>query len=167
MKNSDIKVFVIEDNELYSKLIERQLKERTDYQVEVFVTVESMLSELKSGNEPHLIITDYYLGHQIKTASELIEEVELINASIPIVVMTSQSDLKLAINILKQGAFDFIVKDNSAFEKIVSTVSKVAELVKLKEEISLHRTRTRKDLQRLTFLIAAAVSCFFLFSFFK
>lgn len=165
MKNSDIKVFVIEDNELYSKLIEKQLKDRTDYQVFVFLTVESMLDEVKSGNKPHLVITDYYLGHLIKNALQLVDEMKQIDSSIPIVVMTSQSDLKLAVNVLKNGAFDFIVKDSSAFEKLVSTVYKVAELVKLKEEINLHRARSRKDIRRLSLLVAAAVSFFILFSF--
>lgn len=165
MRNSDIKVFVIEDNELYSKLIEKQLRDRTDYQLTIFSTVESMLSEVKSGNKPHLIITDYYLGHEIKTALQLVDEMKLIDSSIPIVVMTSQSDLKLAVQVLKQGAFDFIVKDSAAYERIVSTVCKVVELVKLKEEIDLHRKRTQKDLRRLTFLMAAAVSFFLLFSF--
>lgn len=166
MRNSDIKVFVIEDDELYSKMVERKLREKTDYQLTIFSSVESILSELKLGNKPHLIVTDYYLGSKVRTALQLIDDVSQIDATIPIVVMTAQSDLKLAVDLLRKGAFDFIVKDSAAFEKIISTVCKVAELMKLKEEINMHKKRSKRDLQRLTYLLAAAVSCLLLFSFF-
>jgi len=159
MKNSEIKVFLVEDNQMYGALLAFHLEQKTEFKLKVFETGESLLDTIKSGDIPHLIVSDYNLDGKVKNALELIEQVKEINAEIPVVILTGHSDLKTAVQVLKEGAFDFIVKDDNAFQRIVSILNHVAELIKLKTEIKVQRARSGRDIKRLVFLFVVTLAC--------
>lgn len=154
MENSDIKIFILEDNELYSTFLLFELKKKANFTFEVFQSGEEMLKSVKSGNKPNIIISDYNLEGKVRDALDLVGALAKIDLNIPVVILTAQSDLKTAIQILKEGAFDFIVKDENAFERLHTTLNRVAELIKLKHEIKSERIKSKKDIRRLVFLFA-------------
>ncbi len=159
MKNSDITVFLVEDNEMYGALLALHLEQKTEFKLKTFISGESLLEALRKGDVPHLIVSDYNLDGVVKDARILIEEVQEIDSEIPVVILTGESDLKTAVQILKEGAFDFIVKDENAFARIVATLNHVAELIKLKTEIKVHKSRSGRDIRRLVFLFIVTLAC--------
>lgn len=134
MKDSDVNVFIIEDNEMYSAFLVEIFTNRVGVNVQVFQTGEAMISALKSGNKPHIIVSDYYFDGEVSNALELFRQLREMAPEIPLVILTAQSDLEIAEEMLKEGVFDFLVKDENAFRKIVSTLKRAMEVLKMKPQ---------------------------------
>lgn len=162
MNNSDIKIFIVEDNEVYGQMLAQELIQKTEFDIRVCLSGEELLMNLEYGSLPHMIISDYNLcvNGELQTAQQLIEKLNDMDVSIPVVILSGKNDLKTAVEILKTGAFDFIVKNDEAFYHILSSINKVAELLKLKEEISIQKTTRRKDLKRMALLFALTTLSF-------
>lgn len=159
MQNADIEIFIVEDNEVYNALITEYISQNSSFKVTSFLSGEAMIEVLKTGKLPHIIVSDYNLnGRVIDNAMDLINATSKFSSSIPIIILTAQNELKLAIELLKQGAFEFIVKDDYAFQRIVKTLDNVSELVILKEEIYINNKKRKKDIKRLGIAIFAAIA---------
>ncbi|SFX23461.1 response regulator [Cytophaga hutchinsonii] len=156
MNDSDITIYVVEDNEIYSLILSNELMTKTDFCINVFSSGEDMIKNIEEGKKPHIIISDYNLSLQgeLKTAVELIEKLNTIDLMIPVIILTSKDDIKTAIEILKKGAFDFVIKNDNAFYQILSSIKKVADLLKLKEEIRIQKLKRSKDIKRMALLFA-------------
>jgi DNA-binding NtrC family response regulator len=167
MKNSQIKVFIVEDNVLYGAMLEEELKQKTEFDITVYTSGEAMIEVIQSGNKPNIIISDYNLEGTIKDALELVHELNKIVPSVPVVILTSIGDMNKAIQILKEGAFDLITKDDNAFPKIISILNNVAELLKLKDELINEKAKSKQDKNRLLLLTGIIISALILYSFFN
>lgn len=137
MNDADIKIYVVEDNEIYSLILANELLTKTDFRITVFSSGEEMMKKIEEGKKPHMIISDYNLSlhGELRTAVQLVEKLNVIDSMIPVIILTAKDDIKSAVEILKKGAFDFVIKSDSAFYQIISSINKVADLLKLKEEI--------------------------------
>jgi len=162
MNHADIKVFIVEDNEVYGQMLAQQLIQKTQFDIHVFTSGEELVMNLEYGAMPDMIISDYNLSThgELQTAFQLVEKLNTIAPGIPIVILSAKNELKTAIEMLKLGAFDFIVKNDEAFYLILSSIKKVAELLTLKHEITIQKARRRKDIRRMALLFALTTISF-------
>ena len=162
MNDSDIKIYVVEDNEIYSLILANELMAKTHFGITVFSSGEEMIQKIEEGKKPHIIISDYNLSlkGELSTAVQLIAKLNLIDSMIPVIILTAKYDIKTAIEILKQGAFDFVIKNDNAFYHIISSIKKVADLLKLKEEILIQKSKRKKDLKRMALLLVLTIVSF-------
>ena len=87
------------------------------------VTAASAEEALEALNEReiHLILSDLRLPGL--NGRNLLEKIKTLNPALPVVIMTAYASLKDAVEIIKEGAFDYIVKpfDLSALEATVTS----------------------------------------------
>ena len=135
---------------------------KTEFQITVFSSGEELIKNLEEGKKPHIIISDYNLSIEgdVCTALQLIEKINTIDSMIPVIILTAKDDIKTAIDVLKKGAFDFVIKNDNAFYHIISSIKKVADLLKLKEEIRIQKLKRSKDIKRMTLLFALTTISF-------
>ena len=162
MNDSEIKIYVVEDNEIYSLILANELMTKTEFRITVFSSGEELIKNLEEGKKPHIIISDYNLSIEgdVCTALQLLEKVNAIDSMIPVIILTAKDDIKTAIDVLKKGAFDFVIKNDNAFYHIISSIKKVADLLKLKEEIRIQKLKRSKDIKRMTLLFALTTISF-------
>lgn len=70
-------------------------------------TAEEALAVLEE-REVHLVLSDLRLPGL--SGRELMEKVKAANPDLPVVIMTAYASLKEAVEIIKEGAFDYTVK---------------------------------------------------------
>lgn len=121
--NKVVKILVIEDDDIDRLAFKRAVKL---YHIQTDVTIAQSFSEAKKQietNEFDIIFTDYYLDDA--TAKDVIA----ISGSTPVLVATGTNDLQIAVDILKEGAYDFLVKDidRSYLRVLPYTIEKVLE----------------------------------------
>lgn len=73
------------------------------------------------------------------------------------IMISSQSDLQRAVELLKLGACNYICKDLQSVHNIANTLSHVEELTRLKKEVQLYKDKTSKERKRIVFLISMLV----------
>jgi len=83
--------------------------------------------------KPDIICIDFGLPDM--TGDLLLQKIQQVNKALPIIVISGQEDIEVAVNFLKQGAKDYIIKDSQTKERLWNSVLKVKETIELKHEV--------------------------------
>jgi len=122
-------IFVVEDNQMYNKLVISYLKTNKLTNVESYLTGEDALKNMDKN--PDIVIQDYLLEGM--TGIEVLIKAKKTNPDVEFIFLSGQDSIDIAINSMKYGAYDYIVKDQMALQKLVNKIQKinsVTELVK-------------------------------------
>lgn len=122
-------IFVVEDNQMYNKLVASYLKTNKFTRVESYLTGEDALNNMHKN--PDIVIQDYLLEGM--TGIEVLIKAKKTNPNVEFIFLSGQDNIDVAINSMKYGAYDYIVKDQMALQKMVNKINKinsVTELVK-------------------------------------
>lgn len=130
---NSFKIFVVEDDPLYGEMLKYHLSLNPDNEVFKFETGAECIKNLYQA--PSLISLDYSLPDM--SGFEVIKKVKEYNQDIPIVIVSGQEDVATAVNLLKEGAYDYFVKDEDTKERLWNTLKNIKERLELKEEINV------------------------------
>ncbi|MBA4408353.1 MAG: hypothetical protein C0397_02890 [Odoribacter sp.] len=122
-------IFVVEDNQMYNKLVVSYLKTNKFTLVESYLSGEDALKNMDKN--PDIVIQDYLLEGM--TGIEVLIKAKKSNPNVEFIFLSGQDSIDIAINSMKYGAYDYIVKDQMALQKLVNKINKinsVTELVK-------------------------------------
>jgi two-component system, NtrC family, response regulator HydG len=89
-----------------------------------------------------LVLTDYKMAEM--NGLQVFEEIKAYNPHIPVVIMTAVSDIELAISMMREGVYDYLVKPVKS-EVIMKLLYKVDEHCQLEKEIRELRERIHQD----------------------
>lgn len=134
------KIFVVEDSVPYARLTNHHLSLNPDNKVEIFHSAKDFFKSLHKN--PNLVFLDYSLPD--KSGIEVLREIKNIKPGLPVVMVSGQEDIKIAINLLKEGAYDYIVKDQYANEMMWKSVNQIKENTELKNEIERLKVEVSK-----------------------
>jgi DNA-binding response OmpR family regulator len=131
-----INILMIEDNDDFGKLVELYLSEHPDY---VFNLVwkksgEDGLKEFEANSNYHVILMDYNLPgmNGVEVTSALVQR----GITVPIVFITVNRDFNLAVETMKLGVEDFLVKEEISTPVLPRTIVSVLERVRLRQQLS-------------------------------
>lgn len=126
-----IKVFIVEDDELYGEMLKHHLSLNPDNEVFLYTTGNECLKNLYKN--PDLISLDFGLpdisGHDV------VKKIKEHNSNLPIVIVSGQEDVSTAVQLLREGAYDYFVKDDETKDRLWNIVNKIKENLALKSEI--------------------------------
>ncbi|PKP46877.1 MAG: regulator [Bacteroidetes bacterium HGW-Bacteroidetes-11] len=124
------KIFIVEDNNLYANLLQHNLALNPDFDVEIFATGKDCLSNLYK--MPSLITVDYSLDDM--TGTDLLKKIHAQNPDIPVIIISGQEDVTTAIELLKEGAVDYLVKNEDTIPRLWNSMRLIREKLALLEE---------------------------------
>ncbi|MGD8779275.1 MAG: PAS domain S-box protein [Ignavibacteria bacterium] len=139
--NNKFNIFIVEDDWGLANLVKRYLN-RENIEAEIFISGNVALQEI-ANNPPALILLDYKLSDC--SVQYFIEHLKQINENIEFIVMTGFGDEKLAVEMMKLGAIDYLIKDESFQQLIVPVIKQALEKVKLKNELLLSEAALRES----------------------
>lgn len=133
-----VRVLVVEDEEAHAELARRAFAAHGKrYHLSIASSVKEAIGLLSHAN-PHLVLSDWRLPDGRGT--DLFPGKQ---APVPIVVMTSHGDEQVAVEVMKAGALDYVVKSDEAFRELPHVVERA-----LREwQLLLDRERSRQRLQ--------------------
>ncbi|MGB4838824.1 MAG: response regulator [Saprospiraceae bacterium] len=137
-----VKLFLVDDDVLFLKSLEIEFKQNTDFNVETFTTGELCLHRLDQN--PDVIILDYHLDGMIKNAMNGIETLDKIkesNPATPVVILSSQDKIEVAVRCMHHGAFDYVVKSETAFLRLQKIVASIFQTRKIQKELKWYMDR--------------------------
>jgi two-component system response regulator HydG len=116
------RILIIDDDVDMCQLLCNFLK-RKGYDANSAASGKKGLEELKN-NHYDLLLCDYRLGDM--DGKQVLEQVKSIKASLPVIMVTGYSDIKLAVEIMRLGAFDYITKPLMP-EEMLKVIQKALE----------------------------------------
>lgn len=135
LKMNKFKVFVVDDDPWYVQVIEYFLTKHSDYELVRFANANDCLANLYLN--PDLITLDY--GLPDGTGIEVLHKIKQYNKHIPVIVISAQDDIKVAVNILKAGASDYFVKDDNIKDLLWNAIERIREHSSLQQEVAYLR----------------------------
>jgi DNA-binding NtrC family response regulator len=137
-----IKLFVVDDDAIYLKLVEIEFLQYPDFKLETYSTGEICLENLS--HAPDLIILDYHLDGIDKDAMngiQTLDAIKAINPGIPVVMLSAQDKIEVAINCMHHKAFDYIVKNETAFIRLQKVIATILDTQKLEKSLEWYMER--------------------------
>ena len=143
MKNNDkIKLFLVDDDALFLKSLEIEFLQHADFSIETFATGERCVASLSQN--PDVIILDYLLDGIEKDVMNGIETLDIIksfNPDIPVIMLSAQDKIDVAVNCIHHRAFDYVVKSETAFMRLQKIISAIFRYKKMEKELNWYMER--------------------------
>jgi len=142
MNKDKVKIFLVDDDALFLKSLEIDFLERADFSIETYATGELCIESLK--NKPDVIVLDYFLDGVDKTAMngiETLDKIKSFNPDIPVVMLSSQDKIDVAIECMHHKAFDYVVKSETAFLRLQKIITTIFHYQKVEKELNWYMDR--------------------------
>ena len=134
------RIVIAEDDKWYAELLQYHLALNPDYEVS---TVESGKDLLKVLPErPDVITLDYALPDY--NGAVLLKRIKSECPNTEVVMVSGQEDVNTAVELLREGAYDYIVKDDEAKNRLWKTLNNIRENQALREEVEHLREEVGK-----------------------
>lgn len=124
-------MFVVEDDLMYSKMLRHKLSMDPEFEVTVFNDGASFLKQLREN--PSVVTLDHSLPDI--SGLELLKKIKKEYPMINVVVLSAQEDVATAVEMLRSGAYDYIIKDTGSMDKVWHVVHQANEKRSLQDEV--------------------------------
>jgi two-component system OmpR family response regulator len=148
MKNETvIKIFLVDDDAIFLKSLEIDFLQHSDpialgFEVETYGTGELCMKNLS--NNPDIIILDYHLDGIDKDAMngiDTLDQIKKINENIPVIMLSSQDKIEVAVNCMHHKASDYVIKSETAFMRLQKIITTILLHQKMQNELSWYMDR--------------------------
>jgi DNA-binding NtrC family response regulator len=136
-KNNKILLFLVDDDALFLKSLEIEFGDNTESVIQTYATGELCLDNISQN--PDVVILDYHLNSVDKNAInglETLDRIKKVNQGIPVVMLSSQDKIEVAVNCMKHQAYDYIVKSETAFIRLQKTITTIFHYQKIEKALS-------------------------------
>ncbi|WP_310559231.1 response regulator [Flavobacterium sp.] len=137
-----IKIFLVDDDALHLKSLEMEFEELGNFSIETFATGELCLDNLS--HNPDVIVLDYYLDGIDETAMnglETLDKIKAQNPAIPVIMLSSQDKIEVAVQCMHHKAFDYVVKSETAFLRLQKIITMIIQQNKMEKELTWYMDR--------------------------
>lgn len=142
MNNNKVKIFLVDDDELFLKSLEIDFLQQADFDIETFITGELCIANLS--HQPDIIILDYFLNSVDKNAMngiETLDKIKTFNPAIPVIILSAQDNIDVAISCMHHKAADYVVKSETAFLRLQQIITTAMRINKMEKALSWYMDR--------------------------
>jgi DNA-binding NtrC family response regulator len=126
-----IRIFVVEDDPVYQRLVKYVVEMDSDHEVHVFATGKECLSNLSL--KPDIVSLDYSLPDM--TGEAILKKIKAFDPEIGVIILSGQQDIGTAVKLLREGAFDYLIKDSETKERLQNALSNIKKQISLRREV--------------------------------
>lgn len=128
--NESLSIFIVDDDLFCQNLYEQFIRNLGYSNITLFSDGQECLNHLT--DQPDVIFLDYRM--EPLDGLDVLRKIKRFNPDIYLVVISGQDDLQVAVDALKYGAFDYIIKGQNDFEKIESVLKKIRQVMALLQQ---------------------------------
>ena len=128
---SSNKIFIVEDDPMYGRVLSYHISQNPEYDVELFTGGKECIANMFK--KPDIITLDYSLPDML--GLEVLQKIRETAPDIPVIIISGQEDIGTAVDLLKAGAYDYIVKNDDAKSRLWNTIKNAREHLSLKREV--------------------------------
>lgn len=137
-----IKLFLVDDDAVYLKMLEIEFLEHADFKIETFPTGELCLQSLS--RNPDVIILDYHLdgvNAGAMNGMKTLDKIKSYNSDIPVIMLSSQDKIEVAIDCMHHRASDYVVKSETAFLRLQKILTSIFSYRKMEKTLEWYMER--------------------------
>ena len=136
-----LKIFILEDDRWYGAMLEHHLALNPDYQVRKFENEKDFLKAMY--DSPDVVTLDYSLSEM--DGNQVLKKIKEVSPETEVIIISGQEDIATAVNLLKTGAFDYIVKDEDTNDRLWNLLVRLREIKDLRNEVASLKSELKKS----------------------
>lgn len=136
------KIFLVDDDVVFLKSLEIEFLQHGDFEIKTFVSGELCLQHI--AEDPDIIILDYLLDGTDKNAMngvKTLDKIRAYNPEIPVIMLSAQDKIDVAVNCMHHKAFDYVVKSETSFMRLQKIITAVFYYRKIEKELIWYMER--------------------------
>ena len=142
MSTNKIKLFLVDDDALFLKSLEIDFMDSADFDIQTFPTGELCVANLSKN--PDVIILDYHLDgieKRVMNGLETLDKIKEFNDDIPVLMLSSQDRIEVAVECMHHKAAYYIVKSETAFLRLKKVITEVLRTNKMEKQLKWYMDR--------------------------
>lgn len=136
-------IFIVDDDPTQAMMLQDYLSKYSTFTIHTFNSGEECVKNLAL--KPQIVFLDYNFdmaGKDAMDGVEILKEIKSIAPQTEVVMFSGQDKIEVAVNTMKYGAFDYIVKNESAFHRSENVIFNIIKRLKLMHEARLYKKMT-------------------------
>ena len=128
-------IFLVDDEPIQNEMLKDYLSERFQYKIKTYESGEDAIKDLNDLN-PAIMVLDFHLNSHLPTAKNGVEVLKLVKSMSPstqVIMLSGQDKLEVAVDSMKHGAYDYVIKGETAFSRMENIFNNLSELSGLRE----------------------------------
>lgn len=122
-------MFLVDDEPIQNEMLKDYLSEKFGYKIKTYESGETAIKDVQLN--PQIIVLDYHLNSHLPNALDGIEVLKLFKERLPeakIIMLSGQDRIEVAIDSMKYGAFDYVIKGETAFSRMENIINYLNEV---------------------------------------
>jgi two-component system OmpR family response regulator len=133
-------VFIVDDDKNQATMVADHLGKFKHLTIKTFSSGEECLENLTLN--PQIIFLDYNFdkaGAGAMNGIKILDKIKEKNPNIEVVMFSGQEKIEIAVNTMKHGAFDYIIKNESSFHRSENVIKNIIRKLKLESNVKLFK----------------------------
>jgi two-component system, OmpR family, response regulator len=145
-KSNKYSVFLVDDDKMFLASLNKGLKNHFGESLEIseYTTGEECLQKMenlsKIDSSPDIVILDYFLNEDKQPDTvdgiKALRKIKSVSKDTVVIMLSGQDKLEVAIDSIKNGAYEYITKSETAFVRIQNILKNAIENIKTARENS-------------------------------
>ncbi len=132
-----ISVFLVDDDKMFLSSLAHSLSKKLKSKIKINSFSTGELALKKMSDNPNIIILDYYLNSENKEAMDglqVLKKIKLEENEAFVIMLSAQDKLEVVADSFKNGAFEYVVKNESFFVRIENLVRNIISSIEIERE---------------------------------
>ncbi len=137
-----VKLFLVDDDAVFLVSLKIEFMQNADFIIETYATGELCINNLSLN--PDVIILDYKLDGIDKNAMDginTLDNIKAFNSNIPVIILSAQDSIDVAINCMHHHAFDYVIKNETTFIRLRKIIETIFTYKKIEKELKWYMDR--------------------------
>jgi DNA-binding NtrC family response regulator len=129
MEQSTQYIFLVDDEPIQNEMLKDYLSERFQFQFKTYDSGEAAMKDMHLN--PEIMVLDYHLNAHLPKAQngvEVLKQVKEAHPAVEVIMLSGQDKIEVAVDSMKYGAYDYVIKGETAFARMENIINRVNEL---------------------------------------
>lgn len=131
MSDRIIKVFIVEDDLMFGRILQKGLEKEEVYDVTLYQSGQAFINDLNLN--PDIVTLDYYLPDM--NGIEILKKIKNFNSDIATIVISGQEKAEVVVEAYTNGANHYIIKNENAVVELINSVKNISKNINLRREV--------------------------------
>jgi two-component system OmpR family response regulator len=134
-------VFLVDDEPIQNEMLKDHISSHYQFKLKTYDSGESMIKDLNLN--PKIVVLDFHLNAHLPNAQngvEVLKKIKELKPQTEVIMLSGQDKLDVAIESMKHGAYDYVIKGETAFSRMENILDNILELHSLKDANKTYKT---------------------------
>lgn len=133
-------IFLVDDEPIQNEMLKDYIADRFQYKIKTYESGEAAIKDMHL--DPEIVVLDFHLNSHLPDAQngvEVLKKIKEQHPKVQVIMLSGQDKLDVAVESMKYGAYDYVIKGETAFSRMENILNNINELHGLKSSNNTYK----------------------------